>query len=282
MWRALEPVHVVVYVSREPREACADLGVKGFWPSYFAMRAAPLGAASAELVTALFYNFSAAMVARAVPTVWEAAAPERFLEIRLAGIDAALRRLLGSKTLASPELAEAAAIAQEAARAAPTAGRALAAANARLEWPQEPHLVLWHAQTVLREHRGDGHVAALLAAGLDPAEALVLFAADNAIDADWLRERRGWPEAEWAAAVERLAGRDLLDGAGGPTAAGLALRAEVEEHTDSLAAAPWEAVGADRAGRLVELVAPVVATIVAAGEFPTVNPMALRPLTTAG
>ncbi|MEJ3657091.1 hypothetical protein WEH80_29425 [Actinomycetes bacterium KLBMP 9759] len=282
MWRALEPVHVVVYVSPEPREACADLGVKGFWTSYFAMRAAPLGAASAELVTALFYNFSAAMVARAVPAVWDAAPPERFLEVRLAGIDAALRRLLGPEALASAELAEAAATAQEAARSVSTAGRALAAANARLEWPQEPHLVLWHAQTVLREHRGDGHVAALLGAGLDPVEALVLFAVDNALDADWLRERRGWPEAEWTSAAGRLVERGLLDGGGGPTAEGLALRAEVEDHTDALAAAPWNAVGAARAGRLVELVTPFVTTIVAAGGFPAVNPMALQPLTTAG
>ncbi|WP_299736190.1 hypothetical protein, partial [Pseudonocardia sp. 73-21] len=258
------------------------LGTKGFWMSYFALRAAPLGAAPAELVTALFYNFHPAMVARAVPDVWAVAAPERFVAARLEAVDAALRRLLGADVLSSPEVAEAAGIARDAALAAPTAGRALAAANAALEWPDAPHLLLWHAQTVLREHRGDGHVAALLSAGLDPVEALVVFAAGGSAAAEKLRERRGWSEQEWAAAVDRLADRDLLDGAGAITDAGRALVVEVESQTDALADVPWAAVGDARAERLVELVEPLVAAIVAGGGFMVDNPMGLRPLTSAG
>jgi hypothetical protein len=281
LWRALEPVHTVTYFAPEPRAACEALGTKGYWMSYFAQRAAPLGAAPPELVTALFYNFHPGLVSRAVPDVWAVADPGRFLAVRLAAVGVVLERVLGPEVLGSDELAEAAGIARDAALAAPTAGRALAAANAALDWPQAPHLVLWHAQTVLREHRGDGHVAALLAAGLDPVESLVLFVAEHAVDPGWLRQRRGWSEQEWAAAVDRLTGRGLL-GAEGLTAAGAALRVEVEARTDLLADAPWAAVGDARAQRLVDLAGPVVAAVLAGGAFLPGNPMGLRPLVAAG
>ena len=224
LWRALEPYHAVVYFAPESQAACTGLGTRGYWMSYFALRAAPLGAAPPELITAVFYGFAPRLVARAVPDTWKVASPQRFLAARLEAVDTALHRLLGADVLRSPAVAEAAALAREAALAAPTAGRPLGAANAALPWPEPPHLVLWHAQTVLRELRGDGHVAALLTAGLDPVESLVLFAADIAMDPDWMRTRRGWTEDEWAAGVARLAGRGLLDrrrGAhgGGPGAA---------------------------------------------------------------
>jgi hypothetical protein len=281
MWRAVEPVHAVTYFAPESKAACDALGTKGYWMSYFGLRAAPLGAAPPELVTALFYNFHPGLVARAVPDVWAVASPERFLAIRLETVDAALHRLLGAAVLGSPEVAEAAAIARDAASAAPTAGRALAAANAALEWPDAPHLVLWQAQTVLREHRGDGHVAALLTAGLDPAEALVMFAGVGAVAAEKLRQRRGWSDVEWGAAARRLTDRGLLDG-DTATAAGHELLAEVEAQTDALADVPWAAVGDVRAERLVELAAPLVAAIVAGDAFMADNPMGLRPLVTAG
>lgn len=303
MWRAVEPIHAVTYFAPEPKAACEALGTRGYWMGYFAQRAAPLGAVPPELVAALFYNFHPALVARAVPDVWAVATPERYLAVRLDAVDAALHRLLGAETLAGPQVAEAADIARDAALAAPTGGRALAAANAALEWPRPPHLVLWHAQTVLREHRGDGHVAALLTAGLDPVEALVLFAADLGLDAAWLRQRRGWSEQDWDAASARLAARGLVDlgpmaaeapaAAGsaadaprpiGPvvTAAGRELRAEVEAHTDALADAPWAAVGPRRAERLVELATPLVAGIVAGEAFLAENPMGLRLLSKPG
>ncbi|WP_214404227.1 SCO6745 family protein [Pseudonocardia lacus] len=283
LWQALEPVHAVTYFAPEPRAACQELGTKGFWMSYFAQRGAPLGAAPPELITALFYNFHPALVARAVPDVWAVAPPERFLQVRLSAVDAALRRLLGPEAIGSSAVAEAAAIARAAADAAPTAGRALAAANQALDWPEPAHLVLWHAQTVLREHRGDGHVAALLTAGLDPAEALVLFTADTGLGMEYMRSRRGWPQDEWAAAVERLVERGLVSGDGGDeredvaiTDEGRALRAEVEAHTDALADVPWQAVGESRAERVVELAGPLVAAIVAGGGFLERNPMGLR------
>ena len=174
-------------------------------------------------------------------------------------------------------MAEAADIAREAALAAPTAGRALAAANAALDWPEPPHLVLWHAQTVLREHRGDGHVAALLTAGLDPVEALVVVRRRH-------RDGRGLaahpPGLAGAAsgrpAADRLADRGLLDRRRTLTAAGRAVRAEVEARTDALADAAVGGGGRRARDRLIELVAPLVAAIVAGDGFLRDNPMGLR------
>ena len=280
LWQALEPIHAVTYFAPEPQAACQELGTRGFWMSYFPQRAAPLGAASAELVTALFYSFHPGLVARVLPAVWDLAPPERFLDLRLDAVDAALRRLLGPELIASNGLAEAADIARAAAISAPIAGCALAAANRALDWPELPHLVLWHAQTVLREHRGDGHVAALLTAGLDPVETLVVFAAHNDLGMDWLRIRRGWSEPEWAAAIDRLTARGLLDGAR-LTEAGKQVRANVEAQTDELAHAPWAAIDDARVERLIALAEPLVAAIIAGGGFLAENPMGLRPLTAA-
>lgn len=277
MWQALEPYHAVTYFAPESREATTALGCKGGWMSYFALRAAPLGAAPAELVTATFYNFHPGRVGRAIPAAWEAANPPDFVAARTRSVDAALRRLLGD-VVESAEVAEAAELAREAALAAPVAGRPLAAANAPLPWPDEPHLVLWHAQTLLRESRGDGHVSALVSAGLSPCEALVTFAADGLAVADALRGARGWSEAEWADASGRLRRRGLLDEAGKLTDEGAALRSWVEERTDLGAEASWSALGHARCERLVELAGPLVRMIVDNGGFAVDNPMGLRTL----
>lgn len=296
MWRALEAVHAVVYFASEPVDGCGELGTRGYWQSYFALRAAPLGAVPAAVVTALFYGFHPGLVARAVPGVWGVAPPERFLEVRYAAVDAVLRRLLGADVLGSAEVAEAAALARAAAQAVPTAGRALAAANAALPWPEVPHLVLWHAQTVLREHRGDGHVAALLVGGIGPLESLVLFTGDAGPDPARLARARGWSAEEWAAAQGRLVDRDLLEPGPGDdtadvgaypaapvlTAAGRELRAAVEAHTDALADVAWQAVGEAGAERLLTLSGPLVRAIVDGGGVAADNPMGLRPLVAQG
>jgi hypothetical protein len=170
---------------------------------YFAARAAPLGAVPAEAVVATFYNFHPAMVARAIPAAWTYADPSAVLDARLTAVDRALRRLLGSH-VAGPEVAAAAALARRAAQACDVAGRPLFAANAALPWPDEPHLELWSATTRLREHRGDGHVATLVATGVGPYAAHVLMAGAGRVPAVMLRENRWWSEDEWAAATDDL------------------------------------------------------------------------------
>jgi hypothetical protein len=269
LWHLLEPVHAVLYYAPEVFEEAAALGyaTKERWPSYFPYRAAPLGAVGAERVASAFYSFSPRMVAEHIDPAWQTASPEAVLEARWRGIDRAYRAILGDR-VDSPELTEAAALARRVAEAADTAGRPLAAANAELEWPGAPHLQLWHAATILREHRGDGHLAALLVAGLDPVESLVSFAAIGAASVERF-ESRGWGQGEWSTARERLTARGLVDGDGAATQAGRELRRDVEQHTDRLAAAPWHALTLGETDRLVELLGEFWVAMLSSGLLPS-------------
>lgn len=269
MWHLLEPLHAVVYYAPEAFEEAAALGhaTDERWPSYFAWRASPLGAAGAERVTAVFHSFSPAMTGSYVPGGWSVAAPHEVLAARSRAVDRAYRALFGER-VQGPELAEAAALVSRAARAADVTGRPLAAANAALPWPEAPHLAFWHAATVLREHRGDGHVAALIEAGLDPVESLVSFAAVGAARPEVFASR-GWSAQEWEAARSRLAGRGLLEADGTATEAGRALRAEVERRTDEAASGPWAALDGEERERLAELLGPLWVEVIGSGLLPS-------------
>jgi hypothetical protein len=271
LWALGEPFHALTYFADESRSAGEAAGVTGFWNGYFAFRAAPLGPAGPEVVTATFYNFAPAFVARRVPGVWTAVTPARALEARLAGVDAAVRRLLAD-WVGSAEAAETAALARAAAGAVEAPGRPLAAANAGLPWPDEPHLVLWQALTTLREHRGDGHNAALLSREVGGAAAHVLVAAAGRIDREWLMRARGWDDAAWEEARAGLAERGWLDGEE-LTAEGLAMTAAIEADTDRLARTPWTALGDARCDRLAELLVPVRRAVVTGGAWPDRNPI---------
>ncbi|MEV5555420.1 hypothetical protein AB0L44_17350 [Nonomuraea wenchangensis] len=275
MWHQLEPLHAVLYFSPEALQEAAALGydVESRWPSYFAYRTAPLGRAGTRLATAACYSFSPATVAAHVPAAWTVAAPERVLEARMTAIDRTYRGLLGD-LIAGPELREAAELARRAAEGAGVEGRALTAANLDLPWADEPHLVLWQAATVLREHRGDGHLAALLAAELDGCEALVSFAAIGAAPVESFAGR-GWSAAEWDAARERLAARGLVDARGQATERGRALRDQVERMTDELAAGPWRLLGQERADRLAQLGGPLLGPIFEAGLLPMTSTLGI-------
>ena len=269
LWHLLEPLHAVLYYAPEVFEEAAALGyaTEERWPSYFPYRAAPLGAVDAGRVASAFYSFSPRMVAEHIEPAWKIADPEALVQARVRGIDRAYRALFGDRTDSS-ELAEAAALARHAAEAVDTAGRPLAAVNAALDWPQAPHLQLWHAATLLREHRGDGHIAALLVAGLDPVESLVSFAAIGAASVERF-ESRGWSPGEWAAARDRLAARGLVDADGTATDAGRELRRTVEEHTDRLATAPWQALTLEEIDRLVELLGEFWVAVLSSGLLPS-------------
>ncbi|HJX43762.1 MAG TPA: hypothetical protein VJ352_08795 [Geodermatophilus sp.] len=275
LWALAEPVHAVTYFAEEARAAGEAAGLTGFWSTYFALRAAPLGPVGPAVVTATFYNFAPAFVARRVPAVWDAVTPAAALEARLAGVDAALRRVLGD-WVESAEAAEAAALARGAAEAVDLPGRPLAAANAALPEPDEPHLALWQAVTTLREHRGDGHNAALLEREVSGTAAHVLVTAAGRIDREWLQRARGWDDDAWDAAVAQLTARGWLDGEA-LSAEGLAMTTAIEADTDRLALAPWRAIGDARCDRLGELLAPVRLAVVAAGLFPDRNPIGVAP-----
>jgi hypothetical protein len=276
MWVRFETYHDVTYFTPESRAATDALGCRGGWMGYFGMRAAPMGEVAAEVVVSAFYNFHPSLVHRALPDAWRIADPARYLETRLAGVDAAVTRMLGPDVLTGEEMAEAADLAHEAAAAAPTAGRPLAAANALLPWPEQPHLALWQATTLLRESRGDGHVAALVAADLDPCETLALFAAERGLDPAYLRAARSWPEPDWQAATDRLVDRELLHTDGTVTEQGTELRAWVEQRTDQAAVAPWRALGLRRSDRLDALITPIARRLADTNESMRANPMGLN------
>jgi len=266
-WRVTEPLHALVYFVPEAAERFGALGLTGA-AGYFCSRAAPLGPVGAGPVTAMFYNFSPEMIAAALPAAWQRVTPAAALAARLEVADAALTRGLGKEVIEGPEVAEAAGLARRAAEAAtPYAdGRPLYAAHAELPWPEAPHLVLWQAQTLLREFRGDGHIAALLVAGLSGLESMILHIAAGETDEEFLRRTRGWSPPAWAAAVERLRGRGLIEGAGPAlTDAGRELRAGVEATTDRLGTPPYLALGAEGCARLAALTRPLSRTIVKAG-----------------
>jgi hypothetical protein len=281
-WQLGEIVHDVTYFAPETRAAGGALGLRGGWMTYFGCRAAPLGAVSAAAVTATFYTFAPAMVAGAVPDVWRYAAPEQLLHARLTAVDAALRRVLsgwfggngpaGDGPAGDAGLGRAAELAVRAAAVEP-AGRPLAAANAALPMPSVPHLALWQALTTLREHRGDGHVALLVARRIGPAEALVLAAASGRSTAAQLRENRGWSEDEWRAAERSLAARGWLDDDGAITPAGADAREDLERGTDELATEPYRALGADGVAALVAELRPLADRVVASGTVPVPNPV---------
>ncbi|MFI5740290.1 hypothetical protein ACIA9I_18160 [Streptomyces anulatus] len=276
MWHLLEPLHAVLYYAPEAFDEAAALGydIEERWASYFAWRVAPLGAVGAEEVVRTFHSFAPVMVERHVPGIWATAAPDAVLAARLRAVDRSYRALFGGR-VEGPEFAEAAALARRAAEAAgPGAIGGLGPANSGLPWPDAPHLVLWQAATVLREHRGDGHIAALAGAGLDPVESLVSFAAVGAAPAEVFASR-GWSAEEWGAARRRLQDRGLLAADGTATDAGRELRAKVELRTDEEAAAPWRALGEPGRERLAELLGEPWLEVIGSGLLPAENTLGI-------
>ncbi|MCY7366459.1 MAG: hypothetical protein LH469_14290 [Frankiaceae bacterium] len=267
-WKTLEPVHAMIYFAPEAQEEYAALGFDlkaNRAAGYFPGRAAALGAVGAAVVQATFFNFSALAVAFGMDRAWETASPEQLVQARLRGADRALRRLCGP-LLDGPEVVEAVALARTAAEGCTPEGRPLYAGNAALAWPDAPHLQLFHAMTLLREFRGDGHIAALVVEGITGLEAAVMHVAQgDTWTREPLRKTRGYSPEEWDAALARLRERGWVDEGEGFTDEGRAVRQRIEDCTDELALPAWERLGEDGCARLRELVRPLSTAIVAAG-----------------
>jgi hypothetical protein len=260
MWGLLEPVHGLVY-SPPKVPGLEEIGVRGFWRGYFASRVAPLGNVGAPAVVASFFSFAPGIVSRAIPEVWQRATPEQVLVARQRGASETLRALIQTPDDETLHLLA------EAVAAADHSGRVLAAANAALPTPDDPLARLWQATTVLREHRGDGHVAALVAAGISGCESLVLRCGLD-LSREILQPARGWTDDEWTNTAVGLVERGLLDAAGRATAAGEALFRDVEDVTDRCAAGPWRALGQRGTVRLAESLAPMAVVCRAASALP--------------
>ena len=267
MWTMFEPVHDVTYFAPEALRAFTEAGLRGYWRGYFAGRAAPLGIARAAVVAASFYNFAPAFVARAVPGVWDLITPPEAIAVREAGAAASLRRLLGGR---ETEAAKAADLLWRAAEDLDFAGRVLSAANSELPVSGDPLTRLWQVTALLREHRGDGHFAALAAAGIDGCEAVVLRCAKD-ISRDLMQPVRGWTDEQWDAASARLAERGWIGEDGTLTPAGRAAHDAVEAATDQAAERPWNRMGAVGLAEIADVFFPLAQACAAA--LPEVIPV---------
>lgn len=266
--RTLDPLHSVGYFLPDVAEQFGALGMRGRTP-YFAARSAPMGTVVAGVVAATFYNFSPELIAASIPAAWQMASPQQVTDMRYAIVEHALPRVLGEVT-ESAELTQAADILCRVAEAIPNAdGRPLYAGYAELPWPGSPHSRLWHAITLLREYRGDGHVAALITYRLSGLEALITHTASEiGFTVEFARRLRGWTEQQWAAATDRLRQRGLLDETGALTTAGLQLRTEIEDLTDTLSFEPWRRLADEDAAELERFAASVRQIVLGAGVFP--------------
>jgi len=262
--RLVEPVHLVTYFCDEPTDALLALGLRNYWDGYFAGRAAPLGRAPAEVVHAIFFNFAAGEVARHIPRVWATATPEEALAARERGSVAALRRILDDLADA-PALARAAELATTAATGAPTEGRALFAGLRALPIPEEPVARLWHAATMLREHRGEGHIAALVAEGIGGTEAHVLHALAQGIPAEKFGRVHHLPGVQLAAVVDGMRARGLIEASGWLSDAGRESKERIESLTDDLAAPAYDGLTPRELDRLIADLEPISAALDAAG-----------------
>ena len=267
----VEPVHAVTYFAPEARTTFDQLGMRGFWMGYFAARSAPLGWVPTEIVTAAFYNFTPERVAKSLSGAWSVISPSDALRAREQSAAAALRRC----GVADDEARVAADLAMKAATGAEVGGRTLYAANRALEWPQDPVARLWQAMTLLREHRGDGHVAVLTALGISGRECNVLHAAAERVPEEMIKRSRDYDDAQWELHRDALRERGLLDTAGVLTKAGRELKQHLEDTTDALALPALAALDDDEVEELFRTLTPITRKVVAAGDIPAATPMGL-------
>jgi hypothetical protein len=267
-WRTLEPVHAQVYFAKENREEYSQLGYDlkaNPLAGYFPARAAAMGAVNAATVQATFFNFSEIAVVLGMDRAWEIASPEQVLAARYRGADRALRRFCGD-LLDSPDVVEAVDLARTATEGCTPYGRPLYAGNAAVAWPDVPHLQLFHAITLLREFRGDGHIAALVVEGITGLEAAVMHVAQgDSWSREPLRKTRVYTSEQWDDAEARLRLRGWLDASAQFTDAGREVRQRIEDRTDELALPPWEHLGEAGCERLRELVRPLSRAVVDGG-----------------
>jgi hypothetical protein len=272
-WHHIEAINAVVYFSPECRDGLKNAGLRGFWMGYFAGRAAPMGAVSAGVVEATFYNFAPAMVRRSIPDAWTLAGPASVLSARRESAAAALRRLAPGAEAALPGLLPQLLRAVENGEGG---GRPLFSANRDLS-VSDDLAGLWQVATTLREHRGDGPVAVLAEADVDGCEAHVLLAATEGSPPELFLDSRGWSSEAWQAASDRLRSRGLVTGEVGATDSGRRLRSAIKQRTDELAMQPYFALSIEETAAVIRTLSEIGRAIVESGEIPFPNPMGLPP-----
>ncbi|MFC3448013.1 SCO6745 family protein [Amycolatopsis speibonae] len=269
LWEAVEPLHAVVYFAPETAAAAKAAGMPSWWMGYFAGRVAPLGPLPEPPVTAMLFGFAPRMVARSLPDAWKYAEPAVVLRSRMDAVEEALNRILP----ADSPFGELADLLEQAVTGCDYAARPLAAAWSSVARPATPIGRSWLAATVLREHRGDGHVLSAVAAGLRGLDTTLTHIGSGAVTREVIQVNRGWSDEDWEESVARLAGRGILGGDLKLTDSGIALRQRIEDDTDRLATGPLDALGEDGAAELVRIAVPLSRRIFDAGAIPLPNPM---------
>ena len=263
MFELVEPIGLIPYTADEPNEAMFALGFTNYWDTYFAGRAAPLGQAPAEVVDALFYNFAPGEVARHIPKVWRTTTTEAAIDARQTGCARALRRILGDR-VDSPDFARVTELLTRAATSAPVEGRPMYAALRSIPIPDDLVVRLFHAASLVREHRGDGHIAALVTEGIGGLEAHVLYALSLDMPAEQFGRIHHLPEAQLVAVIDGMRDRGLVGGDGRLSEQGRAVRERVESLTDDLAAKPYESLAPGELDELMATLEPLTALLLAA------------------
>src|SRR4029079_6236116 len=256
MFELVEPIGVIPYSADDPNEAMFALGFTNYWDTYFAGRAAPLGLPTAEVVDALFYNFAPGEVARPIPEVWRTHTPHAAMAARQTGCVKALRRILGAH-VNSAAFARTAELLIKAATSAPSEGRAMYPSLRAIYVPYEVVARLFHAASLLREHRGDGHIAALMVEGVGGLEAHVLLARDMVMPAAKFGRIHHLPAAQLDAVIEGMRARGLVGDDGWLSDEGRSVKQRVEALTDDLAAKPYESLEPDEFDELVTTLEPL-------------------------
>ncbi|MCU1392436.1 MAG: hypothetical protein JWM34_864 [Ilumatobacteraceae bacterium] len=266
MFELIEPIGAIPYSADEPNEAMFALGFTNYWDTYFAGRAAPLGLVPAEVVDALFYNFAPGEVARHIPKVWRTTTPELAIAARQAGCVKALRRIFGDRVDSAP-FARAAELLMVAATSAPVEGRPMYAALRAAAIPDDVAARLFHAAALLREHRGDGHIAALMIEGVGRLEAHVLLALDMDMPAEKFGRIHHLPSAQLGAVIDGLRDRGVIGADGWLSERGRAVKRRVESLTDDLAAKPYEVLEPGEIDELMDSLAPLTELLLAAQDW---------------
>ncbi len=270
MWQLFESVHAITYFCEPVTDAYKAIGLKGFWQGYFASRVAPIGPVGGEVCAALFYNFRPEMASKALPSAWTVTTPQAVLDARYDALGTVLEEMFSSES----GIAEAADLTEEALEGCHIEGRPLFAGHRCLPRPNDELLALWWAATLLREHRGDGHVATLVTRHIGGIDANVLMVGTGRVPREVLQVSRAWSDGEWEASQARLNARGLLQG-DQLTPNGVALRQDIEDVTDDLGAEPWSHLGPERTARLIQLLTPLRERVLATHQIPYFNPIGL-------
>ncbi len=263
---AINMTHRPVYFVPEANEEYAALGVEPGRGTYFASRTAPMGVVPDEVILATFYNFSEQAVRTAeVGKVWAGALPDALQAARFRAVRRSFERV--GCTLSVEHIAEARALIDPVVAGLSLAGKPLAAANAAVPLPDDALLALWQQVTIIREWRGDVHIALLIANDIGPCECMVLQVGTGRFPLGITQATRMWNEEEWAQAIVGLNARGWVAADGSMTSEGTAAREHLEDETDRVCAPIWKSIGEAGAKRLAELLDPIHVAMTAAGTY---------------